>query len=63
MDSGTYLPADERVERIRLLARKLEDSTVLTTASSRARCGKLALEILELLGEADARNAPAISAP
>ena len=56
MDIGTNAAADERIDRIRLLARKLE-ATALTTARSKARCGNLALEILELLNDADAQNA------
>jgi hypothetical protein len=53
MASSTDAGPGRRADQIRLLARKLEENTLLNTVRSRDRCRQLALDILELLDEED----------
>ena len=48
--------SDARLERIQDIAAKLLDSTVLNTVQSRGRCRQLAVAMLQLLDEEDARQ-------
>lgn len=54
-------PSAAQLDRLLLLARKLEDRLLLDSVASRADCRTLALEIVELLeqGDSDAVAQPA----